>query len=134
MTIPDKEEADTMYIQLRSNTTPVYEFFCIYPVVSGPVYYVSNRPAIVWNGSTAVNSFSNSTFTVYPNPASDYIHIESEIQFNSLEMYNLIGQHIGIFNFEANRSVPISTLLPGTYMLRMEDSSENKYYSIFTKR
>ena len=80
---------------------------------------------------TGTNEFSdNSSFSVYPNPATDKIFIESS-SFNntkeqSISLYNLYGQLILQQTMPmANICIDISQLPSGTYMLKINDDKKS---------
>lgn len=70
-----------------------------------------------------VNLLSNDEFsklglTLFPNPANDYFAIEGEVDFNAIEIYNLIGQKIKVFE-QQKEQYPIEDLASGTYIVQI---------------
>ena len=70
--------------------------------------------------------FCNSTGTVtlnepklrmYPNPTSNYLHIESDIQITSIEIIDLSGKTV-LSGSISNADIDISKLAPGCYFIR----------------
>tara|TARA_R110002049_G_scaffold206269_1_gene376816 strand:- start:66052 stop:67620 length:1569 start_codon:yes stop_codon:yes gene_type:complete len=58
----------------------------------------------------------------YPNPVSDFIHLESDETIKKAIIYNLFGQEIGVFNKESiiDNSIDVSNRLQGIYFLKVE--------------
>ncbi|PWH82175.1 T9SS C-terminal target domain-containing protein [Algibacter marinivivus] len=61
-----------------------------------------------------------SKINIYPNPANDYIQIESkDVQISSFEMYSLVGQKVIFSNNLVNSRLDISSLNSGIYLLKV---------------
>lgn len=73
---------------------------------------------LVNTGATAsVNDLFMANITVYPNPASQFVKIESNTKINKVEVYNLLGKTVlSSINFKGN--LDISSLSKGMYMLK----------------
>ena len=59
--------------------------------------------------------------SVYPNPASDFIHIETENKVIEASIYNLAGQKV-ISSFNETK-IDVSSLTGGLYFLEVETSN-----------
>jgi hypothetical protein len=84
---------------------------------------------------TTINELTNS-FTFYPNPASDYIRIESlnHISIKRLLVYNAIGQSIIDQQFEsAKADVDVRALSSGLYTIVIVGKGEEIQVVKFTK-
>ena len=61
-----------------------------------------------------------SNFKVYPNPAKDYISIQSNnIKINSVEVYNVIGKRLLLSTKLNDNKLNISNLNAGVYLLKI---------------
>ncbi|WP_210149023.1 T9SS type A sorting domain-containing protein [Chryseobacterium scophthalmum] len=72
----------------------------------------------------AVNdsSVKKSRTMIYPNPATDYLEIQTESNVNSVEIYDMSGRKE---NTEVNNNrINISNLTPGNYLLKIKTSNE----------
>ena len=59
-------------------------------------------------------------FEIAPNPASSLIYIKSDLQINSVELYNIVGQKILEKAPNSNQTeLDLSALNSGVYMVRM---------------
>lgn len=64
---------------------------------------------------------SNNIYKVYPNPATNYITIESEIAMNSFEVYDINGRLLKtIMPTRSQSQIDISDLVQGIYLLEMQ--------------
>jgi len=72
-----------------------------------------------------IDEINNETLTIYPNPASDYFIVQSELKINRIQLFN----YSGIIVYESipkSESLRINTenLTQGLYFVRVE--TENK--------
>ncbi|MBK8681650.1 MAG: T9SS type A sorting domain-containing protein [Bacteroidetes bacterium] len=83
--------------------------------------------------STSINNIQeDGTFHIYPNPAFQYISIQSNIEVNEklkVEIYNMQGISVYSSDYQINNSVDISKLNSGVYVVRLLEDNKN----IFTE-
>ena len=95
-----------------------------------------NQNLLVVEGTTlAIDNFTSSFFSVYPNPAKDIITIQlnnSESVIESAIIYDLTGKIITTAN-EINMPISVEKLSNGTYILLIKDVTGNKYAQKFIK-
>lgn len=72
------------------------------------------------NDNLSNDDFGMGQFAVYPNPASDQIHIKSNIPVSALRVYNILGQQLMEIQQENLETIDISGLQTGTYLMRIE--------------
>lgn len=75
---------------------------------------------IVVNNSNiplSTSSFKTNSVLVYPNPVKDYLSINSDIEINSVEIYNLSGQLISKNNISKN--IKTTNLSSGVYIVKV---------------
>jgi len=67
-----------------------------------------------------VNEIDESSFSLYPNPATNELFISSEnnIPISQLTIYNQLGQNV-LHQNEVNNSIDISNLQPGVYVIEL---------------
>jgi len=92
----------------------------------------------VWNHPAYSSCYTNvylnleenlgSSINVYPNPSSDYVIIESQVQNQlQLKLFNGIGQLIDEYQLaSSSHKLELSSLVNGTYFLKVESESGNK--------
>jgi plastocyanin len=104
---------------------PADTFFQYIPQIAG-LYEYECTPHIAWNmlgtitvigGTTAVTENKTSTFIIYPNPASNYIHFNT---LNTIERY-IIHDANGAILLSGNTEdkINISTLKNGMYFIKI---------------
>ncbi len=93
---------------------------------SSNIYFDAN-PAIITNTYTttivaalANQSFSENEFTIYPNPASSILNIQSknDLEIQSVEIYNILGQIVLAVSNNTN-AIDVSSLISGTYFIKV---------------
>ncbi|OIQ18717.1 MAG: hypothetical protein BM557_07295 [Flavobacterium sp. MedPE-SWcel] len=73
----------------------------------------------------SVNSKSNKSITVYPNPVIDVVHIESEEYISKIQVYNILGS---LVLMQQNSSkINLSHLKKGTYFLSVITNSNKSF-------
>ena len=72
----------------------------------------------------SVNDVLASEFKIYPNPAKNYLNIESKnIAISSVEMYNIIGKKVISENNLVNSKLNVSSLSTGIYLLKVNSDA-----------
>lgn len=67
------------------------------------------------------DDFNKSKISVYPNPASESLFIESEVAVKKMKLFNMIGQLVlEKSENQNNNSISIGHLNSGTYLLQVE--------------
>jgi Concanavalin A-like lectin/glucanases superfamily/Secretion system C-terminal sorting domain len=80
------------------------------------VSQIFNNPNLLL--SNANFQTNNLKFSLYPNPATNILNIESEIAIKSVEIYSLLGQKV---HSSTEKQIIIAQLSKGAYMVRVED-------------
>ena len=75
------------------------------------------------------NTLSSSDFTqnnldvaLYPNPANNVLNIETALEIQNVEIYNIQGQKVLSSN---QKQINVSDLAAGMYMVRIQDTDNN---------
>ncbi len=89
------------------------------------------------NGCTSeaiveVRVVSNNGIVIYPNPAIDVLHIETEFGIKNIEIWDISGKRISV-SFEYP-SIPISKIASGSYILRILTKDNKVINKAFIKR
>ena len=73
---------------------------------------------------TGIESNAMDKTSIYPNPASDFINIESPIAVESVEVYNLIGIKVMSVNpSDSAHRLNIQTLPAGVYLIKVKSTA-----------
>jgi hypothetical protein len=68
-----------------------------------------------------------SSCKIYPNPATDFIKVTSEIDINKIDIYSYTGALIKELNVSGNNAViNINDLNAGIYFVKVTDTSGTK--------
>lgn len=68
---------------------------------------------------------------VYPNPATDMIHVQSKSLITKIEIFDVSGKKV---NVKLDRDkIEVRDLIPGTYIINIE-TKENKFSKKFIKK
>ena len=90
-----------------------------------------------WVVPTAINELkiSESSFTLYPNPANDVLHIVGDTELQSVSMYDLLGKLVAQYDMggELSKSISISDLPAGIFLIKIETVSGFSNLSKFVK-
>ena len=80
----------------------------------------SENGKIAWYENTwelSVNQNTLSEFTIYPNPANDFIHIKSKTGISQIKVYNELG--VSVLTKQNHSSMDISELQNGIYIIKV---------------
>ena len=75
-------------------------------------------------GSLSTVDFNQNNLDValYPNPVNDLLNIETVLELQSVEIYNIQGQKVLSSN---QKQINVSNLAAGMYMVRIQDADNN---------
>ena len=79
--------------------------------------------------SLSVDEVLEAAFSIYPNPASEVVHIESgDYEISSVELFDVVGQKISEEKDLTNNQLNVSSLSKGVYIVKIntEAGSLNK--------
>jgi len=92
------------------------------PIDEGVVEFES---IVFDNDVTSVTNNKAIEFSLYPNPAKDFINIESPKTISSVAVMDITGKVVINVNNLKNNRINISDLLPGVYMVSVKDNNDN---------
>ena len=68
------------------------------------------------------------SFTIYPNPADDFIFIENLSIDSKVELFNVVGKNIKSFEIEShNQRLNINGLNSGVYFVKVDDKAAVRF-------
>jgi hypothetical protein len=70
---------------------------------------------------------ADNKFSFYPNPADDFIHIQSSSETYIVEILNVFGQSKGIYN--NIKTIDTKSLSSGTYFIKISENHKNVFSS-----
>lgn len=103
------------------------------------IYFDYNFPILTNIESTIIevldnSSFDTSTISIYPNPTSDFINIQSDsLQDFNIEIFDLLGNQVG--KHKNLKQVDISNFNSGVYLLKITnlENHQTKTLKVFKK-
>jgi polyhydroxybutyrate depolymerase len=71
-----------------------------------------------------VNNLEKSNFSIYPNPAKDYVTVFSGSENSIVKIYNMLGNLKSVVKLDRNNVIDISGLSEGMYIMRFSDGTK----------
>ena len=69
--------------------------------------------------------------SIYPNPANNFIKVESEVEINTVEIYSTLGKLVKTYeNLSQYPTLDISNLPKGMYMLKVNSAKKNSLFKL----
>ncbi len=82
-------------------------------------------------GTLGAEAFTLNRLSVYPNPVNDILYVTPSETIVKISVFNLVGQKVKEFDFEAIvHPLDFHTLSKGIYLMRIETSSGMKEFRI----
>lgn len=99
---------------------------------AGQWYLLLDDVIVEKSAQMAVNEDAKTTWSVYPNPASEVIRFKGIEKIDSYEIYDLSGKLISKGK-KASDAINVSTLRSGKYMIVIQSGNKN-YSNSFIKK
>ncbi|WP_430409796.1 T9SS type A sorting domain-containing protein [Kordia sp.] len=78
---------------------------------------------------------TNTAISLFPNPTSRRLQIESKQPISNITINNLVGQQVKAFTIQLHqKSIDISTLKTGSYFVNVQSTSGNTYTKLIVKK
>jgi hypothetical protein len=71
---------------------------------------------------------------LYPNPSSDMIYMETEMEIDKVSIYNTLGQECKTCTYLKNNTVNISQLEQGLYFVHLMNRNRTEVLKLIIKR
>lgn len=105
---------------------------------SGLIIAGRNRDTRPWlmklGGNMSTDEVNQSLISIYPNPVKEILNIESKKTVQKIEIFNLNGQMVQSSLKPVNGKVDVSSLNPGTFVLKAEIAGEDTQTVKFIKK
>jgi len=89
---------------------------------------------LVSTGTLSTENFASSkNILIYPNPATDFISIQSVEKVNFIEIFDMNGRSVAKFNNSQNQKINISSLLKGIYIMKVSTEAGIKQQKFIKK-
>jgi hypothetical protein len=112
-----------------------YDLNCFYN--EGELNYINPQPAYLFctpplpdihcSSTTSISPVpGEQNFTVYPNPAFDDLTISSKVNFNSVHIFNALGENLISCGY--THSIDIHSLIQGLYFIQFLDEHDQPIF------
>ena len=122
----DFDPAGNLYIVSESN-----ERLMVYSLPNQNNVYTTRIPLRNKEVIDAVENVSGVNVFVYPNPATDYLHIDGNI--TAYQLYSLNGTMLRSEKVSGSTVLNVAGLAEGTYIVRTEDAGGAQVFSFVKK-
>ena len=125
--LPFADATNDGYVAFKIKTKPTLVLGDTFSNLAN-IYFDYNFPITTNTATTTIQTLGTpnfdfeANFTMYPNPAKNQITLsaKNEIELNSVEIYNTLGQLILVVaNAENTTPIDVSALLSGTYFVKI---------------
>ena len=124
--LPNKTNAQIMQL--------IKESASIYTTPNEELGYGIPDFASALEDALGTRTFSNATFTVYPNPASSHVFVAVPSGFAHIALYNSLGQKVLEQNVSGqNESVSLDRINPGIYFYSVESNGLSQIGKLIKK-
>jgi len=104
------------------------------------IYYYNSRistanATAIFNDSPSAKiseNVSNVKLSIYPNPTTNELHIDTDKVIKTIKLYNMVGQNVA--TFIATKSINVSALTNGIYMAKISLSDGKTVIRKFVKK
>lgn len=84
--------------------------------------------SLTWQQPLSINELKSNQYTIYPNPANQFIMLDGINETAIVDVFNITGQRVKSFSVETNgEQMDISDLNPGVYFARVNDIKAIKF-------
>jgi hypothetical protein len=90
------------------------------------IYYENLKPV-------GINEIEKHNIKLYPNPVSDVLKLESDVEIQSLSVLDITGKVITTFN-KPNNMVSLKEIPNGIYIIRVDLKNEESVYTRIVKQ
>ena len=85
------------------------------------------------NATTSIKPINHAhNITLHPNPTTDNININTDLDFNKYSIFNMMGSKV--MEGSKTKTIPTMHLTPGNYTLHLNDANNKVHSQIFIKR
>jgi len=100
--------------------------FAVTGLNANPAHETQLGNAVIVPAQLAIASFDKPNFAVFPNPANDQLHIQSEKNMEAISFFNVLGQQVYSENLQKNTAaIDVSKLQTGVYVVKATISGKS---------
>ena len=131
---PDGTDFSVTYDNVEDADAVVQYGFQVFGLNANPVNEAALGSVVITSDVLSVNDVNMINVSIYPNPTSNNINIQSEEQITNVVIYNTLGQTVRNVSPDAtNFSVNTSNLDAGTYFAVLSTENASKTVKFIKK-
>ena len=81
----------------------------------------------------SVSEYSKNRITIYPNPAQEFVRVQTEKPWGSYTIIDVWGREVAFNNWNSSNRIDVSELPSGIYFLRIENTDNAISLGRFSK-
>lgn len=113
-----------------TQTLSAGQYYIEFYATPSSISYLYPYTFIIQNTLSINDNLVDNTFSIYPNPTNSKVNIKSEIKFDEVEIYNVLGQNVLYSKIFENQEIDMSLLQSGTYFLKLKNENMIKNVKI----
>lgn len=103
----------------------------IYTYVDNNGCLNSDTASIIVDACVSIKEVQSNQFSIYPNPAADYLHISGD-GITSVVIVDLLGNEVKLFS-TAQTTYDVSNLKNGTYLVKVSSQNASKTFKVLIR-
>lgn len=103
----------------------------IYTYVDNNGCLNSDTASIIVDACVSIKEVQSNQFSIYPNPAKDYLHISGD-GITSVVIVDLLGNEVKLFS-TAQTTYDVSNLKNGTYLVKVSSQNASKTFKVLIR-
>ncbi len=118
----------TSYLVLNNTTNGQYFNFPLNFTVSSVAFnyeyqIIEKNSTVTLTPTLSVSDVEKSKIGIYPNPVKNELHVSGLSKSQNFEIFSIDGKNVMSGTFDHKKSISVSTLAKGVYMLRIENQT-----------
>lgn len=109
----------TNTLEFTASTTTVVIYVRAMAAINKSTEVFYDNISLIKKQTASVDDVFTSKTAIYPNPASQFVNISSELEINKVDIYNLLGKKVMTTDTLNNNVLEVSNLSSGIYMMKL---------------
>lgn len=109
----------TNTLEFTASTTTVVVYVRAMAAINKSTEVFYDNISLIKKQTASVDDVFTSKTAIYPNPASQFVNISSELEISKVDIYNLLGKKVMSTDTLNNNVLEVSNLSSGIYMMKL---------------
>src|SRR6218665_4024 len=116
--------AGTTYVTAQNPATSGHNYVAI-KFIPGGIHRAVTVDNVQWDllNTLGIDTPVKNTFSIYPNPATDFVAIQTDSEIKSVSVYNLLGQ---LVSTQKSKEINLSDMANGMYIFQINFENGEK--------